>query len=138
MFSVSKSFHASANITKDNISSIRRITNSEEINNIKNMDNIYRVFRKSILFIGKVSYPLNKSQMEKIAFVSDYTNIVEIGIKNLKVKYPGSSSFIGIPIQNVTKLKSDMLKNSRAYDLKNTKILVSVKDPEAFIDSLKK
>lgn len=138
MFSVSKNFHASLNITKDNISSVRIIKDSEEIKNIKNIDNVYRISGKSIPFIGKINHLLNKSDMEKIAFISDYTNIVEIQVKNLRVVYPGSTSFIGVPVVDVTRLKSEILKNKKSYELKNAKIMVSVKDPDEFINYLKK
>jgi len=104
-----KNLNAIALFTKDNIVSARKITSSEEINRIKNMTSLGKSIK-----VKPVNILLNESSLKDLAFVSDYSNLVEIKLKNLIIsQFPEHSN------------------------VKNFKMLVSVKTPEEFLKAIK-
>lgn len=124
IISYGRNLHTSVNIVKDNISNIRKITDTNEIRQIKKIPRLHK--RIQIGASGhhhgagsgsEIIFHLNKKDLEKVSFISDFNKLVEIIVKKIKIRRP---YIFG---------KEDSLV------LTNFKILVSVKNPDEFINS---
>lgn len=119
IFQFGRNFHASGNFEIKNLSKIRRIDNSAEINELKNTDNVLKLVGVRIpLIANQMRVLLNKSALEKISLVSDYDNIVEFTFKKINIKYP-------------------LILGEKINTVNNTKLLVSIKNPDEFINLIK-
>jgi len=118
-----RNLHASINITKENISKMRKITDSSEIKKIPRLHKRINVGAGGRHGAGSgagIMFHLNKENLEKVSFISDFNRLVEITVKKIKVRKPY------------------LLGKEESIILTNFKILASVQNLDEFIRVLKK